>query len=130
MFTCAHDVLEVPSRCFTLDFLEQRSGECKGRGGRVSAGLLSCISLPLSPASPALSTSPLSLLLPPMPCQIHISHNRAESPCQQHCINCTALSCPRLSPQRHYLLPSLQSKISYLGYRDAKGCPSQVPFSF
>lgn len=71
----------------------QRSGECEGRGGRVSAGSMSCISLSPSLLAPPTPSVPLPLI--PMPCQIHISHNRTESPCQQHCIHPTALSCSR-----------------------------------
>lgn len=78
--------------------VQQTSGECEGRGGRVSTGLLSCISLPPSTFSSS-SNLPLPLPLLPMPCQLHISHYRAELPCQQHCINPTALSCSRLSPR-------------------------------
>lgn len=77
--------------------VQQRSGECEGRGCRVSTGLLSCISL-LPSKLLQLFYPPHPLPLLPMPCQIHISHNRAESSCRQRCINHTALSCFCLSP--------------------------------
>lgn len=66
-----------------------RGSKGGGVSDRVITGLLFCISLPYRPAPSHFS---------PMHCQIHISHNHAESPCQQHCVNPTALSCSCLPP--------------------------------
>ncbi len=110
----------VHSWCLTLASFSRGAENVRGGVGRVSTGLRSCISLPPDSFSSS-SNLPPPLPLLPMPCQIHISYNRAESPCQQDCINPAALSCSCLSPHwdtascHHY-----SQKIRYLGCTDAQ----------
>lgn len=130
MVTHAHNRLWVQSGRLTQASFSTGVENVKGRGGRVIRGLLSYVSLPpYCFSNPSNLPLPLPLLL--MPCQIHISRNRAESPCQQHCISPTALSCFCLSP--HWDVASwhhCSQKIRYLGYLDTKGCPKQGCFVF
>ena len=68
--TCARCTMS-PVLVFHTGLLQQRSGECEGRGGRVSAGFVQGYCL-VSPSLPLVSPAPLT------------------SPCPSYCSRCPA----------------------------------------